>query len=384
MSLKQYQLRVANIVIIAICLMPFPSIAKRQADSDNVQKIGVLFPMTGDASSYGQKGRRAIEIAVDDCNTLPEANRKVSAIFEDSKANAKDGISAAQKLISVDKVPAVVGDAVSAVTLPVASIAEANQVVLLSPCSSAPAITNAGKFIYRIWPSDLTEGKAAAEFAVSKRFKRAALLLLNNDYGNGIADIFTQYFTGDDRKVVLRTAYQDTTTDWRTIVTPLIAAGADVIYIAGYYKDTAAILRTASEFGIKAQFIGATAIEDENLIKLAGAAAEGIVYPLATSFDAASADKTTKAFVDAFQKRFSYEPGWMESHAYDAFMLVCHGVNSAKRAGKVTGEKIRDYLDHVGSYHGVTGDIRFDENGDVIRKVVFKTVKDGHFVWLAK
>lgn len=191
----------------------------KREDAAVTQHIGVLLPLTGDASSYGQKGRKAIEMAVDDFNATEGATgKKVTAIFEDSKGNAKDGVSAAQKLISVDKVPAIVGDALSAVTLPVAAVAEANQIVLISPCSSAPALTQAGKFIYRIWPSDLAEGNAAAGFAVSKGFKKAAILHLNNDYGNGIADIFMKRFASDDRKVVLKSAYADTTTDWRTIV----------------------------------------------------------------------------------------------------------------------------------------------------------------------
>lgn len=345
--------------------------------------VGILLPLTGDSSSYGQKGRKAIELAIDDFNAQEIASgKKVSAVFEDSKGNAKDGVSAVQKLVAVNKVPAIVGDALSSVTLPAAAVAETNQVVLISPCSSAPALTQAGKFIYRIWPSDLAEGKAAAEFAVSSGFKKAALLHLNNDYGNGIADIFDKRFTSDARKVILKSAYADSTTDWRAIVTPLASSGADVVYIAGYYKDTAAILKTATELGIKTQFIGATAIEDENLIKLAGSAAEGIVYPLATGFNATSSDPISKAFVAGFQKRFGYEPGWMEAHAYDSFMLICDAIKSSK--GKVSGTDIRDHLDNLGAYHGVTGDIKFDENGDVIRGVVLKTVTDGKFVPLTK
>lgn len=349
----------------------------------NVQRIGVLFPLTGDASSYGQKGKKAIEIAVDDFNSRSGATgRKVAAVFEDSKGNAKDGVSAAQKLITVNKVPAIVGDALSAVTLPVAAVCESKQVVLMSPCSSAPVITQAGKFIYRIWPSDLAEGKAAAEYAISHGFKKAGIFHLNNDYGNGIADIFAKNFVSGERSVVLKSAYSDNTTDWRAIVTPLTTKDADVVYVAGYYKDTAALLRTAAELGIKSQFIGATAIEDENLIKLAGAAAEDIVYPLATGFDSSSSDSTSENFATEFQKRFGDEPGWMEAHAYDSFMLICDAIKSS--TGSVTGEAIRNHLDHLGTYHGVTGDIKFDENGDVIRGVVYKTVKDGRFIRLAE
>lgn len=380
MNAKRSLLIGAVVIVAAIALLLVfrkPDIVESQV------RVGVLFPLTGDASSYGQKGRKAIEMAVDDFNAREgTAGKQATAIFEDSKGNAKDGVSAAQKLISVDKVPAIVGDALSAVTLPVAAVAEANQVVLISPSSSAPALTQAGKFIYRIWPSDLAEGKAAAEYAVSRGFKKSAILHLNNDYGNGIAEIFNKHFTSDTRNVVLKSAYADTTTDWRAIVTPLASSGADVVYVAGYYKDTAAILRTATELGIKTQFIGATAIEDENLIKLAGSAAEGIVYPLATGFDAASSDPISKAFVASFQKRFGYEPGWMESHAYDSFMLICDAIKNSK--GKVSSTAIREHLDHLGPYRGVTGDIKFDENGDVVRGVVLKTVKDGKFVRITK
>ena len=72
----------------------------------------------------------------------------------------------------------------------------------------------------------------------------------------------------------------------------------------------------------------------------------------------------------------------MEAYSYDAFMLVCQVINNTK--GEVTGTEIKDYFDNMGVYHGVTGDIRFDANGDVIRGVIFKTVKDGKFVPLAQ
>jgi len=375
--------RLILFILILVSIAGAIIFVRQQPDLSNKEsrvQIGVLFPLTGDASSYGQKGKKAIELAVDDCNAREgSAGKKVTAIFEDSKGNPKDGVSAAQKLISVDKVPAIIGDALSSVTLPVAAVAEPNKVVLISPDSSAPALTHAGKYIYRIWPSDLVEGEAAAEFAVSRGFSKAAIFHLNNDYGNAIAEIFTKHFSNDGRKVVFNSSYQDTTTDWRAIVTPLASADADVVYVAGYYKDTAAILRTATELGIKAQFIGATAIEDENFIKLAGKASEGIVYPLASGFDAASTENTdSKIFVEAFKKRFGYDPGWMEAYSYDSFMLVCKAIASSNEG--VTGTQIRDYLDGMGSYHGVTGDIKFDENGDVIRGVTIKTVKDGHFV----
>ena len=92
-----------------------------------------------------------------------------------------------------------------------------------------------------------------------------------------------------------------------------------------------------------------------------------------------SSDPNTKQFVNAFEKKFGYEPGWVESHCYDAFMLIA---NAMKITGKTDGESIRQYLDSMGIYNGVTGQIKFDANGDVTKPVIFKTVKGGKFVVL--
>lgn len=344
-------------------------------------KIGVLFPMTGDAGEYGVKGRKAIELAVEQVNTSGGINKNnIEVVFEDSKADPATGVTAIQKLISVDKVPAVVGDIVSAVTIPAAAVAEKNKVVMIAPTSSAPAITHAGIYIFRVWPSDLLEGSAAGEYAKMKGFKRAVVLHLNNDYGNQIAEIFTKKFETETQKVMSNQAYNPKANDFRAVLTSVKNETPDVIYIAGYYEDTARILNQAKELSINVQFIGATAIEDMKFLDLAGKNAEGIIYPLASGFDVKSQETPTKQFVEAFKKKFNNEePGWVESHCYDAFMLI---VTAMKSTNKTDGDSIRKYLDTMSNYIGVTGSIKFDENGDISKVVIFKTVKNGQFVTL--
>lgn len=341
-------------------------------------KIGVLFPLTGDAASYGEKGQKAIDMALDEINESGGVHgRKIVAIYEDSRAEPKTGVAAMRKLVNIDRVPAVVGDIVSAITLPAAPIAESNKVVLLSPTSSAPAITNAGEFIYRIWPSDLAEGKAVAEFARKHGYVRAAILHLNNDYGLAIAKIFKEKFESGDAKVVLMEGYSKDDADYRSVLSKVERAKPDVVYIAGYYADTAKILRQAHELGINIQFLGTTAIEDDKFLELAGNAAEGIIYPLATGFDPTSTAPKTKKFIDAFQKRYNYQPGWVEAQSYDAFMLICAAAKGS--SGTIDGPQIKAFFDNMWEYDGVTGKIKFDKNGDVVKPVIFKIVRNGKF-----
>lgn len=356
---------------------------QNQTSSNQSQqiKIGVLFPLTGDAASYGEKGKKAIELAIEEVNA--NEDKKASAIFEDSRAEPKTGVSAAQKLIGVDKVPIIVGDIVSSVTLAIAPIAEKSQVVVLAPTSSAPAITNAGNYIYRIWPSDLVEGSKIAELAAQRGFKNVAIVHLNNDYGLAIANIFQKTFEQKGGKVILKEGYLDKATDFRSVLSKVASLKPDAIYLAGYFADTARILKQARELGIKSQFLGTTAIEDDQFIKLAGNAAEGMIYPLATGFDP-TIIKNPKVdnFVNAFEKKYKYKPGWVEAHSYDAFMMAYQAANSSN--SQITGTSIKNYFDSIKDYEGVTGKIVFDKNGDVVKPVVFKTIRNGKFLPLAK
>ena len=366
----KFFIRVFAIFVLQLCLTNCNR-------ANDVVRIGVLFPLTGDASGYGEKGKKAIELAVDDVNSSGGIHgRKVVAIFEDSRADSRIGVTAAQRLISINKVPAIVGDIVSSVTLPIAPICEKNEVVLIAPTSSAPAITDAGEYIYRVWPSDLAEGSAAGEFARKKGFKRVAIMHLNNDYGNAIAEVFEKSYTGGDASVVVSISYTPDDTSFQSSLSRIRSLNADAIYLAGYYADIARILKQAKELGINAQFIGVTALEDSEFLKIAGDAAEGVVYPLATGFDPVNGAEESKIFAQNFSKRFNYEPGWVESHCYDAFMLIAHGLKSSKA---MTGSDVKSFLDNMGVYKGVTGDVVFDANGDVVKPVRFKIVKGCKF-----
>jgi len=342
-------------------------------------RIGVMFPLTGDAASYGEKGKNAVDFAMDEVNGSGGIRGgKVRVFYEDSKADPATGVSAVQKLISVDGVKVVIGDIVSSTTLAVAPIVERNRVLLLVPTASAPAITNAGQYIYRIWPSDLVEGQAIAEFALKRGLKRVAILHMKNDYGTAIAGIFKKALEAGNGAVVFMDGYTPDVSDYRSVLTKVDAAKPDAIYVAGYFADSATILRQARELGVKGQFLGTTAIEDNKFLELAGNAAEGLLYPVATGFDPSSDSPKVRKFVQAFEARYKYQPGWVEAQCYEAFMLVYHAAGSI--TGNLDGTAMKRRFDSMGVYDGITGSFQFDKNGDVMKPVVFKTVRDGKFI----
>ena len=97
---------------------------------------------------------------------------------------------------------------------------------------------------------------------------------------------------------------------------------------------------------------------------------------MASGFDASSSDPAIRRFVQAFQERYGREPGWVEAHAYDAFMIIIH---IARQSDRLDGAALKQVLESMGEYVGVSGSIRFDENGDVVKPIRIKTVRNGRF-----
>jgi branched-chain amino acid transport system substrate-binding protein len=370
------------LIILAIGIVSYWTRSDSPATNREALKIGVLFPLTGDAASYGVKGRKAVQLAVDEMNAANSCGWPVNAIFEDSAAQPNTGLSAFQKLVSADRVPVVIGDIVSSVTLAIAPAANRSKTIVLSPTASAPALTAAGDYIYRIWPSDLVEGRAIGEFAVKRGYRHAAILHINNDYGVEINNIFLSVFAGQGREVVASEAYLETNQDFRSVLSKLRMLNPDVLYVAGYYADSATIVRQARELGFNVPVLGTTAIEDPKFIELAAGASSGVMYPLATGFDVTSADPQVKRFVEEFKRRFNEVPGWVEAQAYDAVGVICKAMTTV--TDSLTGERLKSSLDKIGVFKGVTGEIRFDENGDVVKPIRMRIVQDGKFTNLER
>ncbi len=349
--------------------------------ADNI-KIGAILPLTGDSASWGEQGRWGIESAVREVNESGGIDGKqVEVIFEDSQAIPRVAVTAFGKLSQVDKVQAVIGDIVSATTLAMAPLAEERGVVLIAPTASAPAITKAGKYIFRVWPSDHLEGKAAADWARSQGYKRAAVLHIANDYGAGLAEAFRVNYESGGGKVVFTQSYPQDQTDFRSNLTRVKAELPNLVYVIGYYKHLALALKQAKEMGIDTVFLGPTAVESPDLLKIAGDAAEGLVYLTIVDFDPADPSERQRQFINKFKAAYGKEPDWASSHAYDATLVVLETMKSGAR----TGEEIRAAIDTRRVFEGVTGTIRFDENGDVVdKRVVIKTVKNGKFTVLQK
>ncbi len=340
-------------------------------------EVGAILPLTGDAAIYGNEIKKGMDMSLEEINQNGGINGKViKIIYEDDAGDAKTGVSALTKLIKVDKVPVVIGGAMSSVASAIAPIAQQNGVVLLSPTATAPDLSNIGNYFFRIWPSDNYDGTIMADFATKElRLSRFSILYVNNDYGKGIEEVFKNRVEENGGKILSSEGYEIGATDFKSQLTKIKSHDPEAIYLPGYYKELAGILKQAKELGIKSKILSVNSFYNPNLIKLAGSAAEGAIftYPV---FDAESSTPIIKNFVSKFSQKYSKKPDAFAAQGYDALKIVAYAI----KHGGFNSEEIQKAMSKINNYIGVSGRMSFDTNGDVVKKLRMLTVKNGRFI----
>lgn len=217
--------------------------------------IGAIGPLTGEASSYGIPFQRAVELATKKVNEMwAKKGMTLSVTWEDGACNGKDASTAATKLVDIDSVKVIIGGFCSSETLAISAITEPKSVLLFSPGSSSPDITNAGAYVFRNWPSDSFQGVLLAETAAAKGYKKVAMITETQDYAKGIAKVFTKKFA-ELGGTVVEENYLSDDTDFKTQITKLAGESPDIYFINPQTDVKAdAILKQMKEMGISGPF----------------------------------------------------------------------------------------------------------------------------------
>lgn len=348
----------------------------KEKKKDGVYRIGAIMALSGNDANYGVDSQRGINLAVQEINSAGGIRgRSVEVVYEDSKGIPREGAMAMQKLVSQDKIAAVIGGIFSSETLAAAPIAERNRVVLFSPGSSNPNITFAGDYVFRNWISDAFEGGIMADFARrAKGYSRVAILYIKNDYGEGLKNEFAVRFEAEGGQIPSVESYEQGAADFRTQLLKVSRSNPDAVYLPGYYNELALLLKQAREMKIQKQFLSVVSFEDPKLLELAGKAAEGVIYS-APAISMQDSSSIVRSFVRRFKSVYGREPGLFSAHGYDAMHILAIAVEK----GGWESDGIRDALYRIQNYPGVSGMTSFDKNGDVIKPVKLKTVKNMKF-----
>jgi len=338
--------------------------------------IGLAGPLT---DPVGAPMKRAAELAAEEINAKGGIDgRRIELVERNDFADPDSAVFAATDLYNAGVV-AVIGHLWSGSTLAAAPVYNggAHPVVAISPSSSAPEVSEAGPYTFRLCPSDLAHAAALAQWVRGNlSLERGAVLYLNDEYGRGVRQTFVRELSRLGGEAVELDPYLGDRPDVGVYLDRIAKSGAAQFLIAaGGLPDAQEILRQARQRKITAPLLGADGLEG---IETLGPLAEGVF--VSQAYLPSLPAPANRRFVEAYRKRYPDAglPNQPAAAAYDAVYLLR---NVIARAG-TERTAVRDALAGVGSrtpaFEGVTGRIAFDSLGDVPRaKVHIAVVRQG-------
>jgi branched-chain amino acid transport system substrate-binding protein len=332
-------------------------------------KIGATLPLTGDVSNLGVDAKNAIELAVKEINqTGGIKGSPVEVVFEDDKCDPKLSVDTVNKLINLDKVKIIFGPFCSGASLSAVPIAQQNKVLMISGSATNPKLSNFPLY-FRTIPSDAEQGKFGAEYVFNKLNKRkVAIAYVQNDYGVGLKDAFKKRFEELGGKVVVELEHQEGAVDLRTNITKIKNANPELIYLVAYPKDGGNFLKQLYELNVKVPVFGSESLESPDIIEIAKEAAEGVIFTRAKEIK-------NENYINNYKSAYNVEPEAYGVFYYDAAKIIFQGIESCN----LDIDCLRNFLVN-NKFTGFTGDIDFNENGDVINKeFMLKIIKKGKF-----
>ncbi|MBS3756927.1 MAG: ABC transporter substrate-binding protein [Desulfobacterales bacterium] len=391
-------LKFFGMVILAGALLASMS----PAYGEETVKLGALIPMTGDLQAYGKSSLTGVQLAEKQINEAGGVlGRKLTIKVGDTQTKPQAGIDAAQKLVSIHNVSGIVGALSSGVTIPVAqSVTKSAGVPQISPASTSPVITGLADndFLFRSVPSDAFQGVALAQLVTEAGYSNVAVLYINNDYGEGLAQSFDKAFSEKDGNVSASLAYEPGNASYRGELSKASGQGAEALIMIGYPENGTTILRQALEEGYFKEFIYTDGLKAPEIIDAIGA--EYLNGSFGIAPQAMSDSAAAQTYLDAYKAMFGQVPPkpYIDT-AYDAAFVLALAVEKAGTTdSKATRDALRDVANPPGTkilpgqwakavkllekgkdidYVGASGSINFDQAGDVSGTFAKWMITDG-------
>lgn len=350
----------------------------RAALAQDTIKIGEIASLTGKEASLGQSSHNGTLLAVEHLNAAGGIlGKKIELIAEDTQSKSGESGTAVRKLISRDKVVAILGEVASSRSLEAAPVCQSNKVPMISPASTNPAVTAVGDYIFRTCFIDPFQGPVMAKFAKDTlKARRIALMVSTSSaYSVGLAKYFKEAFTAAGGEVIAEQKYTEGEKDFKAQLTAIKALAPDAVFNPGYYNEGALIVRQARDLGLTVPVFGADSWEAEALIQLGGKAIEGAY--LCSHYSPDDPSSRVRDFVAAYKKRFGDKsPDSNASLGYDSVLVLADAI---KRAGTTDRAKIRDAIAATRNFPAVTGTITINEKRDASKNAVIVQVREGRF-----
>ena len=335
-------------------------------DGDNVIRIASQTPLSGPQSVLGVSMSNAVRLAIDELSQpLVDMGYTVEYVPFDDQATPEVGVSNAQQIVADPSILAVIGHLNSGVAIPSSEVYNENDLVMISPANTNPAITDRGyATVNRVCGRDDLQGPTGARFAAEDLGVTSVYILHDTTaYGQGVA----QYFQSEAEALgltVLGFEGTEETANFDGIIQPILALSPDLIYFGGLYPQSGVFIAQARSAGYTGEFMGPDGFDSSEFSELSGDAGIGTYY--STVAGPASIYPNAAQFIEDYVAKFGEDPQPFAAQAYDSTVIVLNGIAAAaeEAGGLPTREAVAAAVRATENYEGLTGTITFDDNGD--------------------
>jgi branched-chain amino acid transport system substrate-binding protein len=337
--------------------------AEAAAPATDVVMVGSVAPLTGPQASLGKDNENGARLAFDEANAqgvvLGGKPVKFEMLSEDDQADPRTGTVVAQKLVD-SKVKGVIGHLNSGTTIPASKIYADNNIPQISPSATAIPYTAQGyKTAFRVMTNDEAQGSVLGTYAAtSLGAKKIAIIDDRSAYGQGLADQVAAAAQASGAKVVAREYTSDKANDFTAILTSIKGKSPDLIFFGGMFPQGAPMVKQMKGLGIKAKFLGGDGMQTAEFLGIAGADGEGVI---------ASSPGVPVASMPGgpeFVAKYTAKYGEIQLYAPYAYDAAWAMINAMKAANSSDPAVYLPELSRV-NFTGVTGQISFDQKGDV-------------------
>ena len=353
------------------------------AASGDTIKVGVMGPLSGNVSVYGQAVVNGATLYLKQVNANGGINGKqIEILTEDEQGDATQAVNCFTKMVD-EGMTALIGDVTTTPTLAVAAESADYNMPMVTASATAEAVTydaetdTVNENVFRATFTDPFQGIKMADYAYQKLgYTKAAVIFQKGaDYNEGLAENFVNEFESLGGTIVDQESYSEGDVDFKTQLTTILGKDPETVFCPNYYEEVGQILSQAESVGLTVPFLGGDGWDG-----LEGYASNDQLKD--TYFCANYAKGSNAEFEDAYKAEYGQEyPNGFSPLGYDAAKTIVYGLQAAEDAGLEAGTD--DYKQAVidaiasGTIDGITGTFTFDEHHDPVKQTAILTYVDG-------
>ncbi len=350
-------------LVVIVMLAPIPACATQPGSGQQVIRIGLVGPLSGDSAQYGQSQLAGAQYKANEINAANGLYR-IELFSEDDASNCDQSVNATTKLITEKKVHAILGAGNSPCALAMVPITARYKVPQFT-FGVGTAITKQGsEYIFRVAAASPVQTAALASYAVKVlQHQKFAILYSDDEYGATMAVGFKEALASMGLEPVVYETFPIADKDFTGQLTKVKNSGATSLFATGSYAAAALIAKQVHQMGIKVQLLGDTGCASPKYAELGGEAVEGAIVD--EPFTITDPDPKIQEWVKGFRDQFNKDPDGYVAEMYDTVGLIHEAVT---KAGKADSQVIRDYADSLtkeAGYSGILGNLYFDEDGNI-------------------